>query len=174
MSSTTLIRLGGLAAMLAGILRTGASFIPSTKPGVGLELFYLLIDVLILLGILGIFGCQHEQVGIVGFLGFLSALIGAALIVGPDGAIGGVEMYVIGSLMISVGLTLLAIGSWKAQRLPRAALVLWILSTIVGTGGFLAGGPAVSYLIAGVAFGLAFFLAGLRIWSTTGGAARSG
>jgi hypothetical protein len=168
MSSASLIRLGGLAAVLAGVLRTIASFIPYSKPDVALELFYLVIDILILLGLLGVYGYQHEKVGVVGFLGFLSALIGTAIIVGPDGAIGGVDEYVIGSLMISVGLTLLAIGSWQARALPRPVPALWVLSTVVGVGGFVAGGFPITYLIAGVAFGLAFILAGVRIWTTQG------
>jgi hypothetical protein len=167
MTSAKLIRLGGRAALLAGVLRTGASFIPSTPPGVALELFYLVIDVLLLLGLLGIYAYQHEEVGVVGLLGFLLALIGTAIIVGPDGALGGVEMYVVGSLLISIGLTLLALGSWKAQRLPRAVPVLWVLSTVVGIGGFLAGGLALTYLIAGALFGLAFIIAGVRIWSAS-------
>lgn len=163
MVATTLIRLGGWAALLAGGLRTGASFIPYTQPGVALELFYLVIDVLLLLGLLGIYAYQHEQVGISGFLGFLLALIGTASIIGPDGAIGGVEMYVVGSLLISVGLTVLAFGTWRANKLPRAVPVLWVVSTVVGIGGFLAGGLAITFLVAGVAFGLAFILAGVRL-----------
>ena len=42
-------------------------------------------------------------------------MIGTAIIVGPDGAIGGVDEYAVGSLMISVGLSLLAFGTWKAR-----------------------------------------------------------
>ena len=165
MSSATLIRLGGLAAILTGALRMVASFLPASKPpSTTMELFYLLIDVLLLFGILGIYGYQHERVGVVGFLGFLSALIGTAMITGPDGVLGGVDEYVIGSLMISFGLTLLAIGSWKSGRLPRYVSVLWILSTIIGVGGFLAGGVVITFVIAGVMFGLAFVLAGVQIW----------
>lgn len=160
-----LIRLGGLAAILAGALRTIASFLPASKPpNAALELFYLAIDVLLLFGILGVYGYQHEKVGLLGFLGFLLALVGAAIITGPDGAIGGVEMYLVGSLMISVGLALLAIASWRAELLPRAVSVLWLLSMLVGVGGFAVGGLAVTFLIAGVAFGLAFMLAGVKIW----------
>lgn len=166
MSSATLIRLGGLAAILTGALRMVASFIPSSKPpSTTLELFYLVIDVLLLLGILGVYAYQHERAGIVGFLGFLVAVTGTAMITGPDGTIGGVEEYVIGSLMISTGLTLLAICSWKSGALPRTVSALWILSTLVGVGGFLAGGLAVTFVIAGVTFGLAFVLAGAKIWA---------
>jgi hypothetical protein len=171
MSPTDLIRLGGLAAALAGLLRVIASFIPATKPGPALEVFYLMIDVLLLLGLLGVYGYQHEQVGAGGFLGFLAALVGTAIIVGPDGAIGGVEMYVVGSLLISLGLAVLGIGTWRARRLPRAVPALWWLSTLVGVGGFAAGELRFTYLFAGVAFGLAFALAGARIWSDPRGKA---
>ncbi len=171
MTSTTLIRLGGLAALLAGVLRTIASFIPYSQPGVAAELFYLLIDVLLLLGLLGIYAYQHEAVGVVGFLGFLAALIGTASIVGPDGELSGVPVYVVGSLLISVGLSLLAIGTWQAQRLPRAVPVLWVLSTVIGIGGFVAGGMAITFLLAGVMFGVASIVAGAKIWTAPRSAA---
>lgn len=165
MSSATLVRYGGLAAILAGVLRTGVSFIPySANPGAALELLYLVIDILILLGLLGVYGYEHEEVGWCGFLGFLPALIGTAIITGPDGAIGGVSMYILGSLLISAGLSLLSIASWRANRLPRLVPVLWLLSTAVGVGGFLIGGPAITYMMAGIFFGLAFIGAGVRIW----------
>jgi hypothetical protein len=166
MPTLTLIRLGGLAAILAGALRMGTSFIPysASKPSVALELLYLVIDVLILLGLLGVYGYQNEVVGKWGFLGFLLALVGTAIIVGPDGKIGAVDMSVAGSLMISVGLSIMAIGTWNARRLPRAVPLLWVTSTVVGVGGYLIGGPTVTFVIAGLAFGLAFVVAGVKIW----------
>ena len=167
MPTATLIRLGGLAAILAGVLRVGTSFIPysNSKPGVALELLYLIIDALILLGLLGVYAYQNEVVGRWGFLGFLLALIGTATIVGPDGKIGSVDMYVVSSLMISIGLSLLAFGAWNAKRLPRMAPLLWVMSTVVGVGGYLIGGPTVTFVIAGLAFGLAFIVAGVKIWT---------
>lgn len=54
MSSTNLIRLGGLAAILAGILRGVNSFVPSDAPSVAI--LYLLTDIFILFGIIGIYG----------------------------------------------------------------------------------------------------------------------
>jgi hypothetical protein len=45
MSSEHLIRLGGLAAIVAGILRGVNSFLPSSVPVVQLELLYLLTDI---------------------------------------------------------------------------------------------------------------------------------
>ena len=48
MSSANLIRWGGLAAILAGILRGVNSFLPSSLPSVTIELLYLLTDILII------------------------------------------------------------------------------------------------------------------------------
>ena len=167
MTSTSLIRLGGAAAILAGLLRAATSFIPysNSKPSAELELLYLVIDTLILLGILGIYAHQHARVGVLGFVGFLLALSGTAIIVGPDGAIGSVDMYVVGSMLITFGLTLFSLATLRAQSLPRAAPLLWIISTVIGVGGFLIKGPSALFVIAGLAFGLAFIIAGSRIWS---------
>jgi hypothetical protein len=166
-SSATLIRLGGLAAILAGLLRAVASFLPysALKPSAGLELFYLVIDLLILFGLLGIYAYQHNQVGVIGFIGFLLALIGTAIIVGPDGMIGRADMYVVGSMLITFGLTLFSIACLRTQSLPRAAPLLWILSTVVGVSGFMLKGPPIMMMVAGLAFGLAFIAAGSIIWS---------
>lgn len=171
MSSAALIRLAGLAAGLAGVLRTGAAIAPYAEPGVGLELFYLVIDVLILLGLLGVYAYEHERVGILGLAGFLLALVGTASITGPDGSLGGVDVYLAGAGAISIGLLLLALASWNAERLPRWVCVLWALSTLVGVGGAVIGAPAATFRVAGVAFGLGFVGAGLRLWSDPAGRA---
>ena len=69
LSSTTLIRWGGLAAVLAGALRAAVSFWPYSDLDIAVELLYLLIDILILFGILGVYGFLGEQPGVAGFLG---------------------------------------------------------------------------------------------------------
>jgi hypothetical protein len=170
MSGSTLIRFGGFSAILAGLLRAGSSFIPffTTEPGIFLEVLYLIIDVLILIGLLGVYGYQYERAGLWGFIGFLLALIGTAIIVGPDGRIGSVEMYTLGAGLISVGMLFLAIGTWSADRLSRWVPILWVVSTVVGIGGFLMGGSAWTFLIAGLTFGLAFVVAGFKLWTDPG------
>ena len=165
MTLTRLVRYGSLAAMLAGALRTISSFIPYNAASVPLEWFYLLIDVCLLLCLLSLYLYQHEQVGRVGFSGFLPALIGTASIIGPDGNIGNVDMYDAASLLISLGLSVFAIGVWSAGRLPRAVPVLWWLSTLIGVVGFAVKGPPSMFVLAGVAFGLAFVIAGLKLWT---------
>ena len=167
MPAATLIRFGGLSAILAGLLRAATSFLPylTTEQSPVLEVLYLITDVLILFGLLGVYAYQHLRAGTWGFAGFLLALTGTALIVGPDGTIGSLDMYIAGALLISVGVVFLAIGTWRAEQLSRWVPILWVVSTLVGIGGFLLGESDWTLLIAGVTFGLGFLLAGLQIWS---------
>ena len=168
MNSKTLLRLGAVAAMAAGTLRIAASFIAySDPPTVAQELFYLVIDLCILYGVLAVYFVQRVEVGSLGFAGFLLALSGVAIIVGPDGSIGDVGMYQVGSASLLLGLTLISIAGWRAARLPRYALATWILSTVFGILGSLPGAPTIFLLLAGLAFGIGFVGAGARIWSSS-------
>ncbi|HVU87703.1 MAG TPA: hypothetical protein VHD36_10305, partial [Pirellulales bacterium] len=160
MATSRLIRLGGLSAIVAGLLRGGSSFLPFGEPTDAQELLYLVIDLSILFGLLGIYAYQSAEAGRVGFIGFVLALVGTAMITGPDGTLGGVSEYVAGALMISVGLVFLAIGTWRAAKLPRYVPVLWVISTVVGVAGFLLGGQPFLLMLAGLAFGAAFIGAG--------------
>jgi hypothetical protein len=113
LSSKTLIRWGGLAAVLAGVLRAGASLWPSAEPTITLELNYLVVDILILFGILGVYGFSGERSGVAGFLGFLLGVLGTAIIAGPDEELGEIDMYAAGSVVLAVGLV------WRARRAQR-------------------------------------------------------
>jgi hypothetical protein len=73
MSSTNLIRLGGFAAIVAGILRGINSFLPSINPNVMVAILYLLTDIFLLFGIMGIYGFQHQASRLWGLFGFLLA-----------------------------------------------------------------------------------------------------
>jgi hypothetical protein len=164
MSTSRLIRLGGLAAIVAGVQRCGTSLLLYGDPTDLEEMVYLAFDLAILFGLLGIYAYQSAAAGLTGFFGFVLALIGTAMIAGPDGVLGGVQEYVAGALLISVGLVFLAIGTWVAARLPRYVPVLWITSTVVGIGGFALGGSPFMLTIAGLAFGAGFVGAGATIW----------
>jgi hypothetical protein len=164
MRNDLLIRLSGLAAILAGGLRTAASFLPSGHSGATLEILYLVIDLLILFGVLGIYGFQSERIGPTGLVGFILAVTGTAIITGPDGKIGAVDMYAAGSLCVGLGLVVLAVGSWTARTLPRWVGILWLVSTAAGILGTAAGLHSL-FMISGIAFGLAFIGAGATVWS---------
>jgi hypothetical protein len=47
---------------------------------------------------------HFDRIGPSGFIGFLLAVVGTAIIAGPDGTIGMVNMYALGSLLLGVGL----------------------------------------------------------------------
>jgi hypothetical protein len=172
LSSKNLIRWGGLAAVLAGVLRAVASLWPSAELTVTLELYYLLVDLLILFGILSVYGFLGERSGVTGFLGFLFGVVGTAIIAGPDGELGGVDMYAVGSAVLAVGLVLLAIGSWKARMLPYLVPVLWVLTAVLGFVGAGVEGLDALFVVSGVTFGLSFIGAGVRVWSEGGSTAR--
>ena len=165
MSSSTLIRLGGLAAILAGLLRVIASFLPNSIPTVELEILYFFTDVFILFGLMGLYGYQHAEVGLWGFIGFLTATVGIGSIIGPDGEISGVSMYAVGASIFGVGLTLLAIGVWKANKLPHWIPLLWVILTIIGFIGYFAKGYNLLFVISGIMFGVSYAGAGLKVWS---------
>jgi hypothetical protein len=57
-----LIRLGGLAAVLAGILRLLSSVLPTTSPRI--MALYLVIDILLLISSIGLFEFQRLEAGI--------------------------------------------------------------------------------------------------------------
>lgn len=165
MSSANLIRLGGLAAIVAGILRGVNSFLPSSTPRVEIAILYLLTDIFILFGILGIYGFQHQESRLWGVFGFLFAIIGIVII--RTGTISGVSLYPIGALTFTAGLSLLAVGSWIARKLPRWVSVFWVLSAIVGFIGYFIPGLNLLFIASGIIFGIGFAAAGIQVWSAT-------
>ncbi|MCY6494290.1 hypothetical protein [Leptolyngbya sp. GGD] len=167
MSSTTLIRLGGLAAVLAGILRAVNSFVPADASSGTVAMLYLLTDLFILFGIFGMYGFQHQESGLWGFFGFLLATIGIVII--RTGTLAGVSLYSIGALTFSVGLSLFAVGSWRARKLPKWVSSFWLISVVVGIVGYFAAGFSLLFAISGVIFGIAFAGAGFKIRSVMGG-----
>jgi hypothetical protein len=162
MSSTNLIRYGGLAAMSAGLLRGVNSFLPSSS-GLTSELLYLLTDIFLVFGIIGLYGFQHQESGWWGFWGFVLAIIGITVI--RTGTIAGVKMYAIGASIFTAGLSLLAIGSWIAHKLPQWIPVVWVLSTIIGFAGYFIPGFSLLFVVSGVLFGVGFAVAGFQVWS---------
>jgi hypothetical protein len=165
MASATLIRLGGLAAILAGILRGINSFVPSNAPSSAIAILYLVTDIFILFGISGLYGFLHQEVRLWGFFGFLLAIIGIAMI--RTGAIAEVNLYPIGALSFTLGLSLFAVGSWIARMLPQWVSIFWVLSMIVGFVGYFIPGLSLLLVISGIIFGTGFAGAGIKMLSAT-------
>ena len=158
-----LIRWGGLAAILAGLLRGIASFTPSA-PSVGTQLVYLAIDVLLLLGAIAVYAFQKQETGRWGFVGCLLVLIGAALLIGHDVVNAIAFLYPVAAFLFAVGISIMAITSWAANTLPRWTTALLITATIAGILGFVVKGFDILFVISGVVFGIGFIGAGLTVW----------
>jgi hypothetical protein len=163
-SSHHLFRLGGLAAVVAGILRGVSSFVPQSVGIDRIELLYLFTDLLILFGLMGLYGFQHEEAGLWGFSGFLLAIVGNGMIIGPDGEMFGVALYPVGAVILAVGLDLLVIGAWIANKLSRWTLVLLGLSTILGFIGYFVPRLEFLFVLSGLLFGIGFAGAGRQVW----------
>ena len=164
MWKTNLIRVCGLAAVLAGILRALSSVIPATTARI--MLFYFVIDLLLLFGSIGLYGFGGDEIGLLGALGVVLGIVGALILIARDVAIFGESIYPVGALMFAVGLDLLAVGLWRAKKFPRWILLLLILSTVIGPIGFFAGGLGVLFVAAGILFGIGFAGAGITILLT--------
>jgi len=156
-----LIRLGGLTAVLAGILRVFSSVLPTTSPRI--KALYLVIDILLLISSIGLFEFQRLEAGIPGTLAVLLQILGALILIGRDLAILSDAFYPIGALTFAVGLDLFAITSWKAKTLPRWVLFLLILSTVIGPIGFFSPSLSILFAASGIVFGIGFASAGTAI-----------
>jgi len=164
MARTNLIRWGGLAAVLAGILRGIASFTPTTA-SITLQVLYFTIDILLLLGIVGVYEFQKQETGWWGFFGFLLALIGASLLIWHDIGVNAVALlYPVAAFLFAVGISVMALRSWAANTLPHWASALLITSTLLGILGYGIKGFDVLFVVSGVIFGIGFIGAGLTVW----------
>lgn len=152
------LRAAGLAATLAGIARIIASFAPPSA-----RWLYFTVDVLLFLGIMGLYGVQRKETGRWGQLGFLLALSGAVLLVEHDVVQASANLYSIAALLFAVGITILALASWSAHKLPRWALALFITATLVGIPGYFLKTLGVLFIVSGVLFGLGCIGAGTQV-----------
>ena len=95
MSSSNLIRLSGLAAVVAGVLLAivdvvgflvldfeNFSEVAATGTYAFISGLFMIATLLLLLGLVGLYARQSEVTGFLGLLGFLVAFIGTALVLG--------------------------------------------------------------------------------------------
>jgi hypothetical protein len=122
----------------------------------------------IVFALIGIYGIQTKKSGVYGFFGFvltmLMSCIGLSVITwspqNPDLEGGAGTLILLMGLFGLLGYILLCIGSWKANVLPRWAVVLWPIGTIIS-----AFGPMIEFLhvIGIVIWGLGFIGAGIKL-----------
>jgi hypothetical protein len=164
MSKTALVSLGGMAAILAAILRAIAAFMPQTTAEAILQPLYFFTDAFILLGVIALYGWRHDRIGKLGFGGFLLAIVGV-LIIRSSKALTGVDLYPAGALAFAVGLNILGISIWRAGALPAWIVLLWVLSVLAGIAASLAPALGLLFAVAGLTFAAGFYGAGYTLRS---------
>ena len=156
MSSSTLIRWAGLAAMASGVcsvigdllslavdLESAESAL--TIPYVLVFLLYLLGTVLLLLGLVGLYASQSEAAGVLGLVGFLGAFVGTALLSGaiwfelfitPSLATEAPELaeaelglagFILSFLLVVIGWLVFGVATLRARVYPRWPAILLIV-----------------------------------------------
>ena len=161
MSSSNLMRWGGLAALVGGVLflvaellglptlnRETFSETATTASFAIQQLLFLLGVVFVLLGLLGLYVRQSEAAGALGLIGFLVAFLGTVLIGGflwasafiaPDLAVvapqfldeGPPSGYFLTFITFSLGWLLFAVSTLRARVFPRAAAILLIVGAVL-------------------------------------------
>lgn len=168
MSSSTLIKWSGLAAIVAGV---GTALLSAASPlapegGSPVAWGFLLAGLATQFGLIGIYAVQTREGGWSGLIGFALALSGNAFFIAPEGSIGGVDSGQLGGGIYALGLILLAVGTWRAGKFPRWVPALWLLAIVVALPAFFAESlQAVAFLLGGVFFGAGFVAAGYWLWS---------
>ncbi len=92
-----LIRLGSVAAVLAGALRALTSFLPPTTDRI--MTLYLIVDVLLLFGCVGLYEFQRVTIRFLETLAVLLEILGVLILIARDLALLRAEVYPIGALL---------------------------------------------------------------------------
>jgi len=152
MNTRTLVRIGGGAAVLAGVLRAAASFAAGASE-VERQSLYFVIDLLLLLGLFTAYAQNHVAFGRWGATGFLTAVAGI-LMVRSSRAVPGVDLYPAGALAVAVGWVLLSVVWWRKAQGAWFVPLLLVLSLVTGLVGQIAQRSDV-FVASGVIFGAA-------------------
>ncbi len=168
MSSPDLIRWGGLAATLAGVVWIANSLlaltVANTEEDQWLAILFIVAVLLTLAGLVGLHTLQKENYGRIGRAGFYLVVISSLVqIVGLVALLAGSQvldwLILIGNLGVLVGFVLYGAATLQARVLPR-----WCgVGIIVGLPVTIALGDLGNML-----FGLLWLAIGYVLWSQRG------
>ena len=170
MRLSTLVRVGGAAASLAGALRVASSF-ASGSSEVERQALYFIVDLLLLLGTFAAYAQNHQAVGGWGAAGFLTAVAGT-LLVRSSGAVPGLDLYPAGALSVAIGWVLLSRAWWRTAKGGTFVPVLFVLAIVTGLVGQIASRASL-FVASGVIFGAAVAGAGRQVLLGVSAASRN-
>jgi hypothetical protein len=167
----TLLRLGGWAAIVAGVLRAAGSFASGVDSELERQLLYFIIDFLLLIGVFAAYAQEHEAVGRWGATGFLTTVVGI-LLVRSSRAVPGLDLYPAGALSVAGGWALLCLMSWRAGTGSGFVPLLFVLSVMTAILGQAVPSSQAPFVTSGVIFGVATMGVGRQVLARTGRDAR--
>lgn len=142
-------------------MNIGSSFIPFTEGSMVLESFYLAIDLSLLFGLLSIYTFFAHKLGTKGVVSFVLAMAALASIVGPETEAFGLDLYLLGSAILVLGMASLSI-SLLLNEVLIASACCWIATLILAmSAAFFQDTYTVA--AAGTLFGFGFILAGYEL-----------
>jgi hypothetical protein len=141
MKRTSLIRLGGLAAMVGGVAYTALGLlVPFLEP-----IFFVLLAIAAMVAIAALHALQRERYGLPGTLASLTVFIGVVLILGSNlGFTEGLpwplpeRIFLVGVVVAALGMVALGIATVAARVLP------WWCGAALMVGGFGFLGPVLA------------------------------
>ena len=170
MCLSTLVRVGGAAAMLAGVLRVASSF-ASGGSEIERQALYFIVDLLLLLGVFAAYAQNHEAVGRWGAAGFLTTVVGI-LLVRSSQTVPGLDLYPTAALSVAIGWVLLSLAWWRTAKGPAYVPVLFVLSIVTGLVGQIVSRASL-FVASGVIFGAAVAGAGRQVLLGVSAASRN-
>jgi hypothetical protein len=166
MRMDTFVRVGGAAAILAGVLRAAGSF-ASLGSEVERQSLYFIVDLLLLLGVFAAYTQNHEALGRWGVAGFLTTVAGI-LLVRSSRAVPGLDLYPAGALSVAIGWVLLSLDWRRTANGPAFVPVLFALSVVTGLVGQIVPRAEALFVASGVIFGAAMVGVGRQVlWAAT-------
>lgn len=178
MSSSDLVRWGGIAAMAAGVvwIAIGLLGLVVENPGVSplVNVLFMVAVLLVLVGLVGFHALQKRNYGSIGRVGFYTIIVAIlGLVLGWlaifAGASAALVWFVLpaSTLAVLLGFVLYGAATLEAKVLPRWCGIALIIAVpvLVALGG-ISGSPGIS--IGYVWFGLVWLTLGYSLWSQRG------
>jgi len=146
-----------MAAVVGGILRLIEPLMERVLRSGGLPIFYVLVDVFLILGFVGM-GMAAGRLGragaAIGVIGLLMIRIGAA---------GGMSLYQAGAALTLFGAAFVGADILQRRAGSKRAAVLFIAALVLGLAALLPQMAMPAAFAAGIAFALGFILEGIAL-----------
>jgi hypothetical protein len=155
-----LARAFGFAAMAGGALRVVDSFLAQTLSAWTLAALYFATDVFLLLGMAGIYLDRRSTLGVAGVSGVATFVVGILLVRGAAFGMLGVNGYQLAAAIALIGLVILSTETLLRKNDATASAALWLSAFAFGMIGALGFMTPLMTILAGVAFGAGFIVAG--------------